>query len=347
MCLLGYMSKAQAKGDDSRTDALRVSLQKLETERRVLIDFEKRRTTQDLSAKLAEANRALDRVRSHSRAKLVVADADRLAKDSVYKQQLARVHEIEAEIAKCLVFSPQDGLVVYYVSDQARSGGGSQQSIVAQGEPVREGQKMMQIPDLSQMVVNVRVHEAMVSSLRNERDPNDESTWQVAEIRIDALPNRIVRGHVKTVDTVAGQQDWFAADVKLYKTVVSIDEPVAGLKPGMSAEVTICADESPALVMVVPVQAIVGTISLGAQPHCFVVGKDGQPERRDVIVGMSNQMLVEIKSGLEVGDKVVLDTGSLLALDGEMTFPKSDRINEDDVAISGRDRNDRPGIGKK
>ncbi len=347
MCLLGYMSKAQAKGDDSRTDALRVSLQKLETERRVLIDFEKRRTTQDLSAKLAEANRALDRVRSHSRAKLVVADADRLAKDSVYKQQLARVHEIEAEIAKCLVISPQDGLVVYYVSDQARSGGGSQQSIMAQGEPVREGQKMMQIPDLSQMVVNVRVHEAMVSSLRNERDPNDESTWQVAEIRIDALPNRIVRGHVKTVDTVAGQQDWFAADVKLYKTVVSIDEPVAGLKPGMSAEVTICADESPALVMVVPVQAIVGTISLGAQPHCFVVGKDGQPERRDVIVGMSNQMLVEIKSGLEVGDKVVLDTGSLLALDGEMTFPKSDRINEDDVAISGRDRNDRPGIGKK
>ena len=149
-------------------------MQKLETEKRVLVDFTKRRTIQDLSAKLAEAKRALDRVKSQSRAKLVQADADRMAKDSIYKQELTRVEEIEAEIAKCLVLAPQDGLVVYYVSDQARSGGGSQQSIVAQGEPVREGQKMMQIPDLSQMVVNVRVHEAMVSNLRNEKDPHGQ-----------------------------------------------------------------------------------------------------------------------------------------------------------------------------
>jgi HlyD family secretion protein len=328
---LGYMSKAQAKGDESRTDAVLISLKKLETERRVLVDFTERRTIQDLSAKVAEAKRALDRVKSQSRAKLVVVDADRLAKDSVYKQQIARLQEIEAEIGKCLVVAPQDGLVVYYVSDQARSGGGSQQSIVAQGEPVREGQKMMQIPDLSQMVVNVRVHEAMVSNLRTTGDTKDETSWQMAQIRIDAVPNRILRGHVRTVDTVASQQDWFAADVKLYKTVVSIDEPVAGLKPGMSAEVTIYADESPTDVMVVPVQAIAGTISLGAKPHCFVVRPDGQPERRDVVVGMSNQRLVEVKSGLEEGDKVVLNPAPLVALLGEMKVGTANRKNDDDA----------------
>ena len=92
------------------------------------------------------------------------------------------------------------------------------------------------------------------------------------------FPTESSQGHIKTVDTVAGQQDWFASDVKLYKTVVSIDEPVEGLKPGMSAEVTIYADESPTEVLVVPVQAIIGTISLGASPQCFVVGTDGQPE---------------------------------------------------------------------
>jgi HlyD family secretion protein len=328
---LGYMSKAQAKGDESRTDAVLISLKKLETERRVLVDFTERRTIQDLSAKVAEAKRALDRVKSQSRAKLVVVDADRLAKDSVYKQQVARLQEIEAEIGKCLVVAPQDGLVVYYVSDQARSGGGSQQSIVAQGEPVREGQKMMQIPDLCQMVVNVRVHEAMVSNLRTTGDTKNESSWQMAQIRIDAVPNRILRGHVRTVDTVASQQDWFAADVKLYKTVVSIDEPVAGLKPGMSAEVTIYADESPTDVMVVPVQAIAGTISLGAKPHCFVVGPDGQPERRDVVVGLSNQRLVEVKSGLEEGDKVVLNPASLEALLGEMKVGTANRKIDDDA----------------
>jgi HlyD family secretion protein len=311
MAKMGYQSKSQAKGDDSRVDAARIALQKLVTERRVLVDFTKRRTVQDLSAKMAEGKRALDRVKSQSRAKLVQADVDRQAKDSVYRQELARTQEIEAEVAKCLVLAPQDGLVVYYISEQARSGGGSQQGIVAQGEPVREGQKMMQIPDLSQMVVNVRVHEAMISALHNEKDSKDKSTWQVAQIRIDALPNRILPGHVKTVDTIAGQQDWFASDVKLYKTVVSIDEPVEGLKPGMSAEVTIYASESPTEVMVVPVHAIVGTISLGSEPRCFVVGRDGQPEPRNIVLGMSNERLVEVKSGLSEGEKVVLNPAFL------------------------------------
>jgi len=307
----GYMTQSQARGEESQLRAARFALQKTETEKKVLIEYTKARTIQDLSAKLAEARRAIDRVKSQSRAKLVQADADRMAKDSIYKQELSRVEEIEAEIAKCLVLAPQDGLVVYYVSAQARSGGGSQQSLVAQGEPVREGQKLMQIPDLTQMVVNVRIHEAMVSNLRNERDPKVRSTWQLAQIRIDAIPNRIFHGHIKTVDTVASQQDWFASDVKVYKTVVSIDEPVEGLKPGMSAEVTISADESPTDVLIVPVQAIVGTISLGASPRCYVVGPDGQPELRDIVVGMSNQRLVEIKSGLKEGDKVVLNPASL------------------------------------
>ncbi len=315
MLRMGYQSKSQVQGDEARADSARIGLKKLETEKRVLVDFTKGRTIQDLSAKLAEARRALDRVRSQSRAKLVQADAARLARQSVYKQEQARAQEIEAEIAKCLILAPQNGLVVYYVSDQARSGGGSQQAIVAQGEPVREGQKLMQIPDLEQMVVNVRVHEAMVSHLRNEKNPRDKTTWQNARIQIDAVPNRSFQGHVKTVDTVAGQQDWFSADVKLYKTVVSIDEPVAGLKPGMSAEVTIYADESPTEVMVVPVQAIIGVISLGARPECLVLGSDGQPQHRAIAVGMSNQRLVEIKSGLIEGERVVLNPASLTAED--------------------------------
>jgi multidrug resistance efflux pump len=309
----GYQSHSQTRADKFKADATAITLKGLETERRVLVEYTKRRTIQDLNSKLVEARRALDRARSQAKAKLVQADADRMAKDSIYKQELSRMEEIEAEIAKCVIMAPQDGLVVYYVSDQARSGGGSQQSIIAQGEPVREGQKIMQIPDLSQMVVNVRIHEAMISTLHNERDPRDRSTWQVAQIRIDAVPNRVFRGHVKSIDTIASQQDWFASDVKLYKTVVSLDEPVEGLRPGMSAEVTIDAEESPAEVKVVPVHAIAGSVSLGEKPHCFVVQADGELQRRDLVLGMSNTQVVEVKSGLEVGEKVVVNPASVTA----------------------------------
>ena len=125
-----------------------ISLEKVEEEKRVLVDYMKKRTEQDLSAKRAESKRALERVKTQARSKLAQFDAKQLAKDSVYKQELSKKQEIEGEIAKCTILSPQDGLVVYYVPEQVRGGGGTQQSIVAQGEPVREGQKMMQIPDL-------------------------------------------------------------------------------------------------------------------------------------------------------------------------------------------------------
>ncbi len=330
----GYMSSAQAQSDESRLQSSQITVTKLETEKRILVDFTKGRTIQDLKAKLAEAKRAVERVKSQSKAKLAQADADRLAKESVNKQELTRHQEIEDQIARCIILAPQDGLVVYYLSDQARGGGGSQQSIVAQGEPVREGQKLMQIPDLTQMLVNVRVHEAMVSALRNQKGTGNNDGWQPAEIRIDAVPQRIFKGHVRAVDTVAGQQDWFAADVKLYKTVVSIDEQVEGLKPGMSAEVTIYAEESVEDVLVVPVQAIIGTISLGAKPQCFVVGADGQPQLRDIVLGMSNQRLVEVKSGLQEGDKVVLDPGPLLNASGQTNSDLSGQKSSDGTAGS-------------
>jgi HlyD family secretion protein len=315
---LGYTSKQQAEADESKLTAAQITLKKLQTEKTILTDFTRGRTVQELKAKLAEAKRAVDRVKSQSKAKLAQADADRLAKESIFKQEQARQQEVEDQIARCVVLAPQDGLVVYYVSDQARGGGGAQQGVVAQGEPVREGQKLMQIPDLSQMLVNVRVHEAMVSALRNQKGTGSEgSGWQPAEIRIDAVPKRVFKGRVKAVDSVAGQQDWFAADVKLYKTVVSIDERVDGLKPGMSAEVTIFAEESADEVLVVPVQAVVGTVSLGAKPQVFVVGANGQPEVRDVVLGMSNQRLVEVAAGLREGEKVVLNPASLLETRGE------------------------------
>ena len=342
---LGYMSKAQAKGDESRTDALLIGLKKLETERRVLVDFTERRTVQDLAqsyrkpgahsivSKASPARNWSWSMRTGWPRTPSTSSSQPGSKRS--KPRLPNASSSHRRMA---------WLFITYQT-RRRSGGGSQQSIVAQGEPVREGQKLMQIPDLSQMVVNVRVHEAMVSNLRNTADINDESSWQMAQIRIDAVPNRILRGHVRTVDTVASQQDWFAADVKLYKTVVSIDEPVAGLKPGMSAEVTIYADESPNDVMVVPLQAIAGTISLGARPHCFVVRQDGRPERRDVVVGMSNQRLVEVKSGLEVGDKIVLNPASLVALQGEMKVGTANGKNDDDAPNSVAEGND--GTGRK
>src|SRR5262249_21385015 len=121
-----------------------------------------------LQGAIDEALRAVDRVRKQAKAKEVTADADRKSKRSVYEQERTRMIENQEEIRKCTIYAPQDGLVVYFMPEQARFGSGSQQSTIAQGEPVREGQKLMRIPNLTKMVVNTRVHEAMISKVRGE-----------------------------------------------------------------------------------------------------------------------------------------------------------------------------------
>ncbi len=68
--------------------------------------------------------------------------------------------------------------------------------------------------------------------------------------------------------TVAAQQDFFAADVKVYATKVAINpDDIAGLdlKPGMSAQVTITIADALEHVLTVPIQSIVGGSEMGAR----------------------------------------------------------------------------------
>src|SRR5207245_4147826 len=112
--------------------------------------------------------RALAREKLKADSEEIKADSDRQTKKAVYEQEQDKYDDIEDQIRKCIITSAQDAMVVYYVSEQSRYGSGSQQWIIAQGEPVKEGQKLMRIPDLRRMLVNTKVHEAMVSRIKGD-----------------------------------------------------------------------------------------------------------------------------------------------------------------------------------
>src|ERR1044072_1617940 len=106
-----------------------------------------------------------------------------------------------------------------------------------------------------------------------------------ALIKVDAYPKTILKGHVKFVDTVASAPDVFAGNVKVYKTLASMDLDKAPAKPmkllpGMSAEVTIEADRKTGVVRV-PTQAV-GRVGEG----CFCYVKAGaEILKREVVPG--------------------------------------------------------------
>jgi multidrug efflux pump subunit AcrA (membrane-fusion protein) len=373
----GYLTTSQAQAEQSLLQSAQIALAKVKEERRVLEDYTKKRTVTDLESKVAEAKRALERVKAQALSKDIQAKTDRDTKRLIYEKELDKKREIEDEIKKCTVTAPQDGLVVYFIPEQVRGGQGSQQSIVAQGEPVREGQKMMRIPDLTKMQVNTRVHEAMMSRVRGEeyvrtgfsdsvkaalltgpdaltrlsseqafafllhehfKEEERRKVYpgQAATIKVDAHPGKVYKGHVRFVATVASQQDWMSADVRVYQTLVTIDQAVEELKPGMSAEVTISTGKELDHVLVVPKQAIFGSVVMGNHRKCFILTPNG-PEEREVEVGLSNERMAEIKSGLAEGDEVVLNPQTIL----------NERIREKAPAGAGKAKTaDGPGEGK-
>src|SRR5262249_39687461 len=71
--------------------------------------------------------------------------------------------------------------------------------------------------------------------------------------------------------------------------------------------------------------SVIGTINMGADRKVFVVGADGQPVLRDIKVGMSNERMVEVTSGLSEGERVVENPRPLLGENSEMRPGKPGR----------------------
>lgn len=305
MAKKGYQTQSQAQSETSRKESYQLSFNKMTLQLDVLVKYKKVRMLTQYVTALEEKQRTLDRVIKQAKSQEAKDRSDRESKKSVWEQELAHYHDIESEIKKCKIYAPQDGMVVYYIPEQARFGGGSQQSIVAQGEPVREGQKLMQIPDLRHMLVNTKVHEALVSRVH---------PGQKATIRIDSYGNRLLRGVVDSVATVAAQADFMSSDVKVYATKVAInsdDMEGMDLKPGMSAEVTIVIADALEHVLTVPLQSIVGGSEMKSKRTVVVMTPSG-PQEREVVIGLSNDKVAEVKEGLQEGDEVVENPKAVL-----------------------------------
>ncbi|HJZ89707.1 MAG TPA: hypothetical protein VKE40_02470 [Gemmataceae bacterium] len=347
MELKGYLSPAQVQADESRLAGAKETLKKLETNKSLLRTFQAQRSVKDFSGKVQEAWRAYDRAVSEAIAKEVQAEATRRTSRSVYLQEEEKLKEIEEQIQECKITAPQDGMVVYYIPESSRwsqseRGLIQQGASVQEGQKmmripdlnkmqvatrvheamvsrirgddrrstgVHESVQAALMLNLSPLNALLSQHDELVERQRAEYLANEyyeSARGMPASVRVDAFPERPLKGHVRTVATVASATDWMASDVKVYSTIVAIDEPLPGLKPGMSAEVTIHVNSTLEDVLAIPVQAVVGGAESGRTRKVYVMTATG-PEEREIQIGLSNEKMAEVKSGLQAGDQVVVN----------------------------------------
>jgi RND family efflux transporter MFP subunit len=122
---------------------------------------------------------------------------------------------------------------------------------------------------------------------------------QEANITLDALPDEEVKGSVAFISPVGT----ILAGVVSYDTTITLENPVAELRDGMSATAEVIIERRDD-VLLIPNRAIRGT----TENPMVVVLVDGQQEEREITLGLSDGINTEVLSGLEEEEKVILHT---------------------------------------
>lgn len=198
-----------------------------------------------------------------------------------------RLEYYQKQVNNCTIRAPHDGFLIY-VNDEMK------QTRIEPGMVVRLRQKLFYLPDLKRMEVAAMLHESVVK---------DVKAGMRVKVRVEGLPDRTIEGYVESVTQIPTQN--FFNDVKYFVGIVKLDNVPRGLMPGMSAEVDIMTTQVPHA-LVVPVEAL--TVEKG-QDVMYVAHEDSV-ERREVTIGQATRELIEVTSGLDLGDEVVIDPTS-------------------------------------
>jgi HlyD family secretion protein len=209
-----------------------------------------------------------------------------------------RVQQLRDQIEGTRLYARAPGLVVY----EEYLGAGPRRKIRV-GDRVTASQGLVTIPEVQRMVVETSVREADVHRIR---------TGQTATVHLDAFPGVVLDGRVARVGTLARTATDRAFEDKRFDVMVELSGAPADLRPEMTARVEVLVAERKD-VLLVPVAAL---FERAGAMVCHRRGPFGT-EARTVEIGDTDDQWVEVKAGLEEGDRVALvDPGA-----GELAAP--------------------------
>lgn len=214
--------------------------------------------------------------------------ADIEAKAMALQLVQEKIKRLEEQLQKTTITAPGPGIVVYGDSDRPW-----QRDDIGEGKTVWKGTVVLQIPDLTVMHAVVRVHESKSEQVK---------VGQRVEIKSEGNRDRTFKGTVKKIGALPNTENrWLNPDVKEYETEIELEGENLPLHPGGTAKARIFIG-SVQDVLCVPLQAV---FSRGRRHFVFKeTGASVEPV--EVAVGRSNDVYVEITSGVDEGDRVRL-----------------------------------------
>ncbi len=199
----------------------------------------------------------------------------------------------ERDLGMTDLAAPADGMVVYRAVEGKK---------IAKGVKAWKGCAIMDLPDLSKMVVKTKIREDYIHLVK---------VGQKVLVQVHAIPSETFTGKVSEVGKIAkdkaegeilgfgeGKKD---SGIRIFEVTVALDQADKRLVPNLIARIEILVDNVPDA-LVIPKDAVRDK----AGKKVVSVERLGGAEEREVELGLETEDLVAVKSGLEEDEMVCL-----------------------------------------
>jgi HlyD family secretion protein len=210
------------------------------------------------------------------------------------KQLEANLEEANVTLKKLTVVSPGSGIAIIGKN-------WSTQNKWQVGDQPWSGTLLIQLPDLTELKVETDINEVDIAKIKKDQE---------AEIRLDAFSDKMYKGNVIAVATLAKFKDEDKSKIKVFPIEILLKKTSEELLPGMTVSCRIIVDEIND-VLFVPLEAIHKEAT-----GSFVFLKSGNSyKKKTIVTGLSNNDYIIVTEGIKEGDNVALSIPAEFAED--------------------------------
>jgi RND family efflux transporter MFP subunit len=211
--------------------------------------------------------------------------ADLEISENTFLKAKSRLQLVMDKLAKTKITAPADGTVLDIPVTEGL--------VVVAAASVNSGTVLMTFADLSQLLIESHV---------NQVDAPRLVRGQAVEVNMSDTTDAPVKARIEFIAPLAIVKN----NIKGFEVQALIEDTEDRLKPGMSVSMNVPVGAAQHAVSV-PVSAVFKD----SKQNVVYVRKGGSTEKRKVTVGVNNLSYVEIKSGLNEGEEILLVEPSL------------------------------------
>ncbi len=281
----GFFTAAEVEEEEIKVREAQLAAETAKLDLELYEEYSQKIDHMTKNAALRDATRGLENAIKKSEISMKEKNANVARQEAQLEASRVRLEKMTEDMEKMTMKAPQAGIVHY--GDAASPWSRDRIKI---GNRVYRGSTIITLPDLSEMEVLTKIHEADIDKVELEQE---------VTITLDTYPGRVFKGKVTRIASVATSSGWDQS-TKAFRITITMDPSEVELRAGISAKVEVEVALLEA-VLFVPIHSV---FAEEGEHFCFV--SDGEVRKRTVTVGLNNAHYVVILDGLEEGEKVLL-----------------------------------------